>query len=166
MDFFKVNGKKIKAPTELTVHYRIRNTGQYAYGGSSSNSIEVPVAGLRAGEPVRATAMSVKVMIDYTKEAYFYNSPDGNACYGFTYEGNGNWYKHQSASDASMPSQELELSSEQPFTSEVGIVDYTTPNNLTIKISCKRNGYLTIEWSDQAGFYIEMMPLYKFYVYR
>jgi len=138
----------------------------YAYGSESSNSIEVPVAGLRAGEPVRATAMSVKIMIDYTKEAYFYNSPDGNGFYGFTYTGNGNWYKHQSASDVGLAAAELELSSEQPYTAEVGLVDYTTPNHLTIKISCKRNGYLTIEWSDQAGCYIDMMPLYKFYVYK
>ena len=106
--------------------------------------------------------MSLKVNMDYTSESYFFNT--GNILYGWVFDGSG-WYQLQDEYDYGYMG-EKELSSESPFVSECGLFDYETPNKLTIKISCKRNGYLTVEWSDQAGGYIEMMPLYNFQVLR
>ena len=134
----------------------------YVYGDMSMKSVEVPVDGLKVGDTIRATAMSLKVNMDYTSESYFFNT--GNILYGWVFDGSG-WYQLQDEYDYGYMG-EKELSSESPFVSECGLFDYETPNKLTIKISCKRNGYLTVEWSDQAGGYIEMMPLYNFQVLR
>ena len=134
----------------------------YVYGDMSMKSVEVPVDGLKVGDTIRATAMSLKVNMDYTSESYFFNT--GNILYGWVFDGSG-WYQLQDEYDYGYMG-EKELSSESPFVSECGLFDYETPNKLTIKISCKRNGYLTVEWSDQGGCYIEMMPLYNFQVLR
>lgn len=140
---------------------------------SSSGSTTVYINGLKKGDILKFTAMSVKVNEDMYHECYFINSPDGNMVYGFTYDGysydnNGEqtgWYQHQS--DYDFPStMELEFSSETPYVGKVGMVDYSTANTMTIKVSCKQDNVLTIEWSDSAGMYIEMMPIYNIYVKR
>lgn len=43
----------------------------YVYGDMSMKSVEVPVDGLKVGDTIRATAMSLKVNMDYTSESYF-----------------------------------------------------------------------------------------------
>lgn len=58
------------------------------------------------------------------------------------------------------------LTSTTPFSATLGVVDYGTPNTFTITISCKKDGVLTVEWSDNAGFYIEMMTMWDLYVLR
>ena len=139
----------------------------------TSNSATVYVPGLKKGDEFKFTALSVKVNEDPNHECYFYNSPDGNMVYGFTYDGystNGmgimtGWYQHTSEYD--YPSgMELEFISSAPYSGEVGMVDYYTSNRMTIKVSCKQDNYLTVEWSDSAGMYIEMMPIYNIYVLK
>ena len=103
--------------------------------------------------------------MSYDSEAYWYNSPDGNGVYGWEYSYDNTWYKAEYDGDGGY-SGERELTSLTPFTSNVGLVDYGTENEFTITISCKRDGYLTIEWSDNAGFYIEMATLWDLYVFR
>lgn len=93
--------------------------------------------------------------------------------YGFTYDGSSTngfgimtgWYQHASEYDYPMGS-ELEFLSSAPYSGEVGVVDYYTSNRMTIKVSCKQDNYLTVEWSDSAGMYIEMMPIYNIYVLK
>lgn len=142
-------------------------------GDYTSNSVTVYVPGLKRGDEFKFTAMSVKVNEDPNHECYFYNSPDGNMVYGFSYDGyssNGfgimtGWYQHTSEYDYPMVS-ELEFLSSAPYSGEVGVVDYYTTNRMTIKVSCKQDNYLTVEWSDSAGMYIEMMPIYNIYVLK
>lgn len=129
--------------------------------------------GLKKGDEFKFTAMSVKVNEDPNSECYFYNSPDGNMVYGFTYDGYSvdgfgimtGW--HQLTSEYDYPTaSELEFYSSAPYSGEVGVVDYYTSNRMTIKVSCKQDNYLTVEWSDSAGMYIEMMPIYNIYVLK
>ncbi|MCM1441761.1 MAG: hypothetical protein NC131_21500, partial [Roseburia sp.] len=60
----------------------------YVYGDSSKKSVEVPVAGLKVGDKIKATAMSLKANMDYMSESYFYNT--SNIVYGWNYSG-GRW---------------------------------------------------------------------------
>lgn len=142
-------------------------------GDYNSNSVTVYVPGLKKGDEFKFTALSVKVNEDPNHECYFYNSPDGNLVYGFTYDGSSTndfgimtgWYQHTSDYDYPMGS-ELEFLSSAPYSGEVGVVDYYTTNRMTIKVSCKQDNYLTVEWSDSAGMYVEMMPIYNIYVLK
>ena len=138
---------------------------QYVYGDSTTNSVDIYINGLKAGDKVKITANYIKVNVSYDSEAYWYNSPDGNGVYGWEYSYDNTWYKAEYDGDGGY-SGERELTSLTPFTSNVGLVDYGTENEFTITISCKRDGYLTIEWSDNAGFYIEMATLWDLYVFR
>lgn len=142
-------------------------------GDYTSNSVTVYVPGLKRGDEFKFTALSVKVNEDPNNECYFYNSPDGNMVYGFTYDGYSvdgfgimtGW--HQLTSEYDYPTaSELEFYSSAPYSGEVGVVDYYTSNRMTIKVSCKQDNYLTVEWSDSAGMYIEMMPIYNIYVLK
>ena len=142
-------------------------------GDYTSNSVTVYVPGLKKGDEFKFTAMSVKVNEDPNSECYFYNSPDGNMVYGFTYDGYSSndfgimtgW--HQLTSEYDYPTaSELEFLSSAPYSGEVGVVDYNTTNRMTINVSCKQDNYLTVEWSDSAGMYIEMMPIYNIYVLK
>ena len=60
----------------------------------------------------------------------------------------------------------LELSSTTPYETVVGRVDWFDYNTMTIKIACYQDGILTVEWSDQANFYIEMMNIWYIAVLR
>lgn len=143
------------------------------YGDYSSQSSTVYVPGLKKGDTIKLTALSIKLNEDYMNECYFFNAPGGNMVYGFTYDGWSynelgemtGWYQHQYEEDIAYGS-ELELSSESPYVGKVGLVDYSTSNRVTIKISCKKDNYLTVEVSDTAGFYVEMMPITDIYVKR
>ena len=61
---------------------------------------------------------------------------------------------------------QTELKSTEPHTSTLGVVDYETDNTFTITISCKKDGVLTIEWTDAAGFYLEQMTFWDVMVLR
>ncbi len=151
----------------------LTNDNFQVQAGEGDKSTTVYIPGLKKGDIVKFTALSVKVNEDIYNECYFSNSPDGNMVYGFTYDGcayntNGEhsgWYQHQNEYDYPMGA-ELELSSETPYVGKVGMIDYSTANSMTIKVSCKQDNQLTIEWTDTAGMYIEMMPIYNIYVKR
>lgn len=130
----------------------------------TSTSINVYIPGLKKGDAVKITASGIFMRERYDNESYFYNAPGGNMVYGFTYDGQSNnilgektgWYEHKY--EYEYPSSaDLELSSETPYVGKVGLVDYSTANVVTIKVSCKSDNYLTIEWSDKAGFYIDSL---------
>lgn len=143
------------------------------YGDYATQTATVYIPGLKKGDTVKFTAMSIKLNEDYANECYFYNALNGNMVYGFTYDGFSyneigemtGWYQIRDEYD-NPPMSELELTSESPYVGKVGLVDYGTSNKLTIKVSCKEDNILTVEISDTAGFFIDMMPIYNIYVKR
>ncbi len=138
---------------------------QYVYGYGDVNSIDIQVDGLKAGDKIKITANYIKVNISYEKNAYWFNSVDGNSCYGWEYTYDGSWYQLRYDGDYG-DSGGKELTSLKPFESTLGKVDYETPNTFVLKVYCKKDGVLTVEWSDAAGFYIETMTMWDLYVVR
>ena len=139
----------------------------YVYGDSTMNSVDVEVRGLKKGDKIKVTANFMQANItDTGYNSFWYNSPDGNGCYGWQFDGN-EWFALDSSgmSFDHYPSEKV-LTSSEPFSATLGVVEYGVDNTFTITISCKRDGYLTIEWSDNAGFYIEMMTMWELYVLR
>ena len=161
---------KITANTTFTAKFgtwtRLGDDMLYVYGDSTMNSVDIAVSGLKAGDKIKVTANYIKANIrDDGNNSFWYNSPDGNGCYGYEYGYDGQWQQLQYEGDGGNAGDK-ELTSLAPFSATLGLVDYGTENIFTITISCKRDGYLTIEWSDNAGFYIEMMTMWELYVMR
>lgn len=161
---------KITANTTFTAKFgtwtRLGDDMHYVYGDSTMNSVDIAVSGLKAGDKIKVTANYIKANIrDDGNNSFWYNSPDGNGCYGYEYGYDGQWQQLQYEGDGGNAGDK-ELTSLAPFSATLGLVDYGTENIFTITISCKRDGYLTIEWSDNAGFYIEMMTMWELYVMR
>ena len=161
---------KITANTTFTAKFgtwtRLGDDMHYVYGDSTMNSVDIAVSGLKAGDKIKITANYIKANIrDDGNNSFWYNSPDGNGCYGYEYGYDGQWQQLQYEGDGGNAGDK-ELTSLAPFSATLGLVDYGTENTFTITISCKRDGYLTIEWSDNAGFYIEMMTMWELYVMR
>ena len=161
---------KITANTTFTAKFgtwtRLGDDMHYVYGDSTMNSVDIAVSGLKAGDKIKVTANYIKANIrDDGNNSFWYNSPDGNSCYGYEYGYDGQWQQLQYEGDGGNAGDK-ELTSLAPFSATLGLVDYGTENIFTITISCKRDGYLTIEWSDNAGFYIEMMTMWELYVMR
>ena len=161
---------KITANTTFTAKFgtwtRLGDDMHYVYGDSTMNSVDIAVSGLKAGDKIKVTANYIKANIrDDGNNSFWYNSPDGNGCYGYEYGYDGEWQQLQYEGDGGNAGDK-ELTSLAPFSATLGLVDYGTENTFTITISCKRDGYLTIEWSDNAGFYIEMMTMWELYVLR
>lgn len=161
---------KITANTTFTAKFgtwtRLGDDMLYVYGDSTMNSVDIAVSGLKAGDKIKVTANYIKANIrDDGNNSFWYNSPDGNGCYGYEYGYDGQWQQLQYEGDGGNAGDK-ELTSLAPFSATLGLVDYGTENTFTITISCKRDGYLTIEWSDNAGFYIEMMTMWELYVMR
>lgn len=161
---------KITANTTFTAKFgtwtRLGDDMHYVYGDSTMNSVDIAVSGLKAGDKIKITANYIKANIrDDGNNSFWYNSPDGNGCYGYEYGYDGQWQQLQYEGDGGNAGDK-ELTSLAPFSATLGLVDYGTENIFTITISCKRDGYLTIEWSDNAGFYIEMMTMWELYVMR
>ncbi len=161
---------KITANTTFTAKFgtwtRLGDDMHYVYGDSTMNSVDIAVSGLKAGDKIKVTANYIKANIrDDGNNSFWYNSPDGNSCYGYEYGYDGQWQQLQYEGDGGNAGDK-ELTSLAPFSATLGLVDYGTENTFTITISCKRDGYLTIEWSDNAGFYIEMMTMWELYVMR
>ena len=166
---------KITANTTFTAKFGtwtlLRNEAYHAYAdGYSGNSTDVYIAGLKAGDKVKITVNYMQANIhDTGNNSYWFNSVDSNGCYGWQY------YDEWIAVDAYgnlLGSFDLtgygtpDIKSSSAFTSTLGKVDYDTDNTFTITISCTRDNYLTIEWSDNAGFYIEMMTFWDVMVVR
>lgn len=161
---------KITANTTFTAKFgtwtRLGDDMLYVYGDSTMNSVDIAVSGLKAGDKIKVTANYIKANIrDDGNNSFWYNSPDGNGCYGYEYGYDGQWQQLQYEGDGGNAGDK-ELTSLAPFSATLGLVDYGTENTFTITISCKRDGYLTIEWSDNAGFFIEMMTMWELYVMR
>lgn len=161
---------KITANTTFTAKFgtwtRLGDDMLYVYGDSTMNSVDIAVSGLKAGDKIKVTANYIKANIrDDGNNSFWYNSPDGNSCYGYEYGYDGQWQQLQYEGDGGNAGDK-ELTSLAPFSATLGLVEYGTENTFTITISCKRDGYLTIEWSDNAGFYIEMMTMWELYVMR
>lgn len=138
---------------------------QYVEGAWNCNSIDIQIDGLKVGDKIKITANYIKVNISYESDAYWFNTADGNGCYGWEYTYDGEWYQLQSDMDFGY-SGGKELSSLKPFESTLGKVNYEMPNTFVIKLSCKKDGVLTVEWSDNAGFYVETMTMWYLYVVR
>lgn len=138
---------------------------QYVYGYGDLNSIDIQINGLKAGDKIKITANYIKANISYESNAYWFNTADGNGCYGWEYTYDGEWYQLNYDGDYGNAGDK-ELTSLKPFESTLGRLDYDTPNTFVLKVSCKKDGVLTVEWSDKAGFYIETMTMWDLYVVR
>ena len=139
----------------------------YVTGDDSTNSVDIEVAGLKAGDKITLTAYYLEANMSLNGDYWWFNSPDGNGVYGWNYGGDGQWSRqdYNGNYDGAFGG-EAELRSDKPFTSTLGMSDWYNENEFTITISCKRDGYLTIEWSDTAGFFISMMNFWHVYVLR
>ena len=162
---------KITANTTFTAKHGtwklLSNEQQYVYGDSNTHSVDLQVSGLKIGDKIKITANFMQANIsDDGNNSFWYNSSDGNGCYGWQFDSN-EWFALDSSgmSFDHYPGEKV-LTSTTPFSATLGVVDYGTPNTFTITISCKKDGVLTVEWSDNAGFYIEMMTMWDLYVLR
>ncbi len=160
---------KITEATTFTAKFgswqTINSDGIHCSGNASTNSVDISVNGLKKGEKVKLYINTIAISIeDNGHNGYWYNSPDGNACYGFTWDGSG-WRQCMNADDKYM-SNSLELISTDPLVENMGLADYTTANVFTLSISCKSDGVLTIEWDDDAGFFLEYMLIFEVYALR
>ena len=163
---------KITAETTFTAKYGtwqlLTDEQLYVYG-EGQNQETLSVNGLKAGDKIKVTANHIKTNISMESDAYMINSPDGNGCYGWAYGGNGMWCQldqYGNVIDGSGFADAIELNSMNDFTSIMGYSDYGVENEFTISISCKKDGILTIEWTDQAGGYIDIMTMWGLYVLR
>ena len=129
-------------------------------GKEGANSIEIAVAGLKVGDKFKVVFDHLFAQIPSSSMSYTYNSPDSPVpSYGYDYTANG-WVTREH-SGVSGRYGTLELTNDMPFTAKLGYyahigVDVVKPaqNDFTLTVSCRRDGYLTISWSDYAGFYI------------
>lgn len=131
-----------------------------------ANSLDIRIDGLKVGEKIKVTLGELIVNMSYMSESYFFNT--GNICYGWIYQGMSgydSWYQLQWENE-SAGSSEKEMSSDSAWTTEVGLLDYSTENRMTIKASCKKANFLTLEWTDQAMCYIQSVELHDLQVYR
>ena len=149
----------------------LQNEAYHAYSdGYSGNSTTVLISGLKAGDKVKISVNYMQANIhDNGNNSFWYNSPDGNGCYGWQYV-DGAWHAMDEygniVDDFGTGSGEAEIKSTSPFSATCGIVEYGTDNTFTITISCKKDGVLTIEWNDAAGFYLEQMTFWDVMVLR
>ena len=167
---------KITATTTFTAKFGtwtlLHNEAYHAYAdGYSGNSTDIYISGLKSGDKVKIDVNFMQANIhDTGSNSYWYNSMDGNGCYGWQYYDDWNaldeYGNLTGAFDLTGGGDNPIIKSTTPFTSTLGVVDYGTPNTFTITISCTRDNYLTIEWSDSAGFYIEMMTFWEVCVLR
>lgn len=163
---------KITETTTFTAKFgtwtKLSDEQHYVYGDAGKQSAEVYVSGLKAGDKIKLTTNFLQANIhDNGDNSYWYNSPDGNGCYGWQYYGE--WIAMDASGNLTGAfdyGNEPTITSSTPFTSTLGLVDYVTENTFTITISCKKDGVLTVEWSDNAGFFIEMMTFWEISVVR
>ena len=167
---------KITGNTTFTAKFGtwtlLKNEAYHAYGDAySGNSVEVQIAGLKAGDKVKIGVNFMQANIaDTGSNSYWFNSPGGNGVYGWQYFGD-RWcaldeYGNVDYMGDLTGGDGAEIKSTTPFTSTLGLVDYGTDNTFTITISCKKDGVLTIEWNDGAGFYLEQMTFWDVMVLR
>ena len=123
---------KITANTTFTAKFgtwtRLGDDMLYVYGDSTMNSVDIAVSGLKAGDKIKITANYIKANIrDDGNNSFWYNSPDGNGCYGFEYGYDGEWQQLQYEGDGGYAGDKV-LTSLTPFTSNM---DFTNTAHLT-----------------------------------
>ncbi len=173
-DVVNISTYKITGNTTFTAKFGtwtlLQNEAYHAYGdGYSGNSTTVLISGLKAGDKVK---ISVNYMVanihDTGNNSYWYNA-DSNGCYGWQYV-DGAWHAMDEYGNIvdgfETGDTSAEIKSTSPFSATCGVVDYGTENTFTITISCKKDGVLTIEWNDAAGFYLEQMTFWDVMVLR
>ncbi len=163
---------KITETTTFTAKFGtwtlLRNAAYHANGdGYNGNKTEVNISGLKAGDKVKITVDFMVANIQDTGDnSYWFNCTDGNGCYGWAYDGEGGWSAKDVNGNVTGNFGGCELKSTTPHTSTLGVVDYGTENTFTITLSCTKDNTLTIEWSDNAGFFIETMTFWDVCVVR
>ena len=173
-DIVNISTYKITGNTTFAAKFGtwtlLQNEAYHAYSdGYSGNSTTVLISGLKAGDKVKISINFMQANItDTGSNSYWYNSPDGNGCYGWQFDGNAWYAMDEYGNITGNPSYggTADMTSITPFTSTLGVVDYGTDNTFTITISCKKDGVLTIEWNDAAGFYLEQMTFWDVMVLR
>jgi len=171
-DVVDVSTCKITSDTTFTTKFgtwQLLSDEQIYVYGEGRNQEDISISGLKAGEKIKLTINFLKANISPYSDAYWINSPDGNGCYGWVYGGNGHWIpldEYGNATEDGDMFEDVEISTTNPIVSNMGYSDYGVDNEFTISISCKKNGVLTIEWTDQAGGYIDTMTAWGLYVLR
>jgi hypothetical protein len=138
-------------------------------GTSSQNSIEISGVDVKAGEKIKLDIWYLSAGLDALTtdyNTYMFNAPDGNECYGYFYN-NGVWVQRQSKTDK-YGGTAFTYVSDTPLVTSLGYYynNGKADNPFTITVSCKKDGVITIEWDDQAGFYIDEITILSIAVLR
>lgn len=163
---------KITAATTFTAKFgawtQIFDDMVYANSYAGAHSLEVNISGLKKGDKIKFSSPSF--MVNDGRE---FAGGGFNNWEGFIYVGAGNgnfvgndaWYEN-SYDDQGWSGEEFYFSSLEPITTCVGRKDWYEYNYMTFTVSCKKDGVLTIEWSDQADFYISNIGIWQLSVLR
>lgn len=118
------------------------------------------INGLKAGDKIKTEIIELKMNIGEHSAKYVYNSDFMDmTAYGYWLDSTFTFYRMTSMNDERETAC-MEIYSVDPFVANCGYLDGSdTPNVLTFKMYCEKDGVLTIECSDQAEFFIERCML-------
>lgn len=163
---------KITGDTTFTAKYGswnlIFDDMVYTDSGAGSHYLEVNIRGLEVGDKIKFSTPSFTVA-----DGREFAGGGFNNYFGFNYVGSGNgnfvgndaWYENEE-NDIGWSGEEFYFYSDKPVTTCVGRVSWYEYNYMTFTVSCKKDGVLTIEWTDQADFYIRNIGIWQLYVLR
>lgn len=139
----------------------------YASGSQGTSKIEVSVQGLKVGDRFKISITNFVI-----KDGRVFAGGSPNYWEGYIYVGSGGncpgndaWANNDGYSSGGWMN-ELTLNSAEPYTMTLGYVSYGDYNEITITLKCEQDGILTIEWADEAQFYINDIWFYYVYVLR
>lgn len=114
------------------------------------------ITGLKAGDKIRTTVLTLKMNVTEGCVGFPYNADfNSGYCYGYWLDSSFTFYKMTSDYDE-REYPYMDFDSKTPFVVNCGYLDYNqTANQLTIKMYCEKDGVLTVECSDKAGFFVE-----------
>ena len=156
---------------------QLRDKAYYFYGDAySGNKCSTIVEGLKAGDKVKIYVNYIKANIEDTgSNSFLQNSKDGNGVYGWEYTGDYHWQNLDTKFTDDIADRDdnivddgngNEFTTLKPVVTRLGLYEYGVPNIFTITLSCTEDNVLTLEWTDQAGFYIEMATIWDVCVMR
>ncbi len=137
--------------------YQVIYNEALRFGGIvGQQKLEVTINGLKAGDKIRTTIMILKMNVGENSPYYGCNSDFNEGCaYGYWLDSTFTFYKMTSIYDERETAC-MDFSSSDTFVEDCGVLDYNgTVNVLTFKMYCEKDGVLTIECSDKAGFFVE-----------
>lgn len=163
---------KITAATTFTAKFgswtMIFDDMVYANSSAGSHQLEVNISGLKKGDKIKFSTPSFTVNDGREFAGGGFNNWEG---FNYVGAGNGNfgenneWFEN-SPENIGWSGEEFYFRSDTPITTCVGRKDWSENNYMTFTVSCKKDGVLTIEWTDQADFYIQNIGIWLVEVLR